>query len=161
MNKRTLAALLIVAALATAAACGGDNANYSNVNRANANVRPTATATPTPTPRSINANMSREEYDRDKDSVAAEARRLGRTIGTGADDGWNWLKVRGKLAAADDLRDSTINVDVDNGTVTLSGSVANSAQKTRATALVKEVDPKLRVTNNLAISSGNTNSPAR
>ena len=153
MNKRTLASLAVLAALATSAACGGGN--HANANHSNANTRPTATPSPTPspTPRGINANMSRSDYDRDRDSVLAEARRLGRTIGSGADDGWNWLQVRGKLAAADDLRDSTINVDVDNGAVTLTGTVANGAQKTRATALVKEVDPKLRVTNNLTVAA--------
>lgn len=154
MNKRTLAALVVLGALAASAACGGSNhSNATHSNAGNANTRPTATATPTPspTPGGINTNMSRADYDRGRDSVLAEARRLGRTVGSGADDGWHWLQVRGKLAAADDLRDSTINVDVDNGNVTLTGSVANGAQKTRATALVKEVDAKLRVTNNLTI----------
>lgn len=162
MNKRKLASPLVVAALAAVSACGGDN--HSNANHSNAggaNARPTATATPTPTPRAgINTNMSREEYDRDKNSVLASIRGMGRKVGDTGDDGWNWLKVRGKLAAADDLRDSTINVDVENGTVTLSGSVANGAQKTRATALVKEVDPKLKVTNNLTVGGGNS-APAR
>src|SRR5688572_13468720 len=64
------------------------NANmYANVN-ANANMNINSNR------RSVNANISREEYERDKETFAEEARRLGRTIGTGANDGWLWAKTR-------------------------------------------------------------------
>lgn len=163
MNIRTLAGLVVLATAASSAACGGDN--HSNANHSNANTaRPAATATPaaTPTPRAgINTNMSRPEYDRNRDSVLAEARSMGRTIGSGAEDGWLWLKVRGALAAADDLRDSTINVDVDNAVVTLSGTVANGAQMPRAVQVAGGVEGVKRpVKNNLTVRSGNA-SPGR
>ena len=65
------------------------------------------------------------------------------------------------LAAEDDLRDSTINVDVDNAVVTLSGTVANQTQKAKAERVAKGVDGVKSVKNNLTVSaSGNTNSNA-
>jgi hypothetical protein len=129
---------------------------------ANANANATATATPTPI---ANANTddtrrvpTRDEYERDRDRYEREARESGRTIGTGVNDGWLWVKTRFELAAADDLRDSTINVDVENGVVTLSGTVASAAQKTRAEQIVMNVEDVTNVRNNLRVAAGNANS---
>ena len=63
------------------------------------------------------------------------------------------------LAAADDLRDSTINVDVDNSVVTLTGSVASTAQKSKAEQVARGIDGVKSVKNELRISadSGNAN----
>jgi hyperosmotically inducible protein len=61
------------------------------------------------------------------------------------------------LAAADDLRDSTINVDVDNGVVTLTGTVASAAQKTRAEQVAKTVDGVKSVRNQLKVAADNAN----
>ena len=63
------------------------------------------------------------------------------------------MKTRFDLAAADDLRDSTINVDVDNGVVTLTGTVASAAQKTRAEAVAKAVEGVKSVKNQLKVGS--------
>ena len=124
MNQRTLAALLAVAALAVTAACGGDsntNANRANTNAANRAATPTATPTPANTNRAVNANITRDEYNREQARYDDDARRSGRTIGSGINDRWLWTKVRAQLLGADDLRESTINVDVENDVVTLSG----------------------------------------
>lgn len=133
------------------------NTNNANANRAvnanlNANVNTNANASANTSGRSVNANITREEYEKDKDSFAAEAKRLGRTVGSGANDGWLWTKTRAVLATTDDLRDSTINVDVDNAVVTLSGSVTNQAQKTKAAEVARGVEGVKSVTNNLAIN---------
>jgi hyperosmotically inducible protein len=73
-------------------------------------------------------------------------------------DGWLWVKTRFELAAADDLRDSTINVDVDKGVVTLTGTVANAAQKSRAETVAKSLEGVTSVKNMLKVSaSGNAN----
>jgi hyperosmotically inducible periplasmic protein len=61
--------------------------------------------------------------------------------------------VRAALAAVDDLRDSTINVDVDNNVVTLRGSVANAASKKAAEDAAKKVDNVKSVTNKLEIKA--------
>src|SRR5690349_6366806 len=120
---------------------GCDNTTNSN-RTANANANANATATPTPVAvANTNSNRAptREEYERNKERYQREAKGSGRTVGTGVNDGWLWVKTRFDLAAADDLRDSTINVDVDNAVVTLSGTVASAAQKTRAEQVAKAV----------------------
>ena len=96
---------------------------------------------------------TREEYERDKSTYERQARESGRTVGTGANDLWLWVKTRFDVAAADDLRDSTINVDVDKGVVTLTGTVASAAQKARAQQIVKSVEGVKRVKNRIRVRS--------
>ena len=103
--------------------------------------------------------ITREDYEREKAKYQKEAKDAGRTVGTGLNDGWLWTKTRFDLAAADDLRDSTINVDVNNSVVTLTGTVASPAQKTRAEAVAKSVDGVTSVKNLLKVTA-NTNSNA-
>lgn len=162
MNRNRLTALVagLVLALATAA-CGDDNANTNtnaNANRnANANTgsnaNANANANANRSANYSNANMTREEYERNKEGYSEDARRLGSKVGTGANDGWLWTKVRMGLLAAADLRDSTINVDVDNAVVTLSGTVANGQQKVRAADVAKKTDGVKSVTNKLTLKS--------
>jgi hyperosmotically inducible protein len=157
MNSKKLVAF-IAGCMLIMAAIGCDTATNTNTNtntavNANTNVNANANTNANTSRRNVNANISREEYERDKDSFAEDARRLGRTIGTGANDGWLWTKTRALLAAADDLRDSTINVDVDNEVVTLSGTVATAAQKTRAAQIATGVEGVKSVKNNLTVSA--------
>ena len=145
---------------------GCDNTANNNTN-ANANRNANLAASPTPALANTNANTStgraptREEYERNKEQYNREAKQSGRTIGTGLNDGWLWVKARFDLAAANDLRDSTINVDVDNAVVTLSGTVPTAAQRTRAEQVAKAVDGVKSVRNQLKVSpSGNANANA-
>ena len=162
--RRRITGLIALAALSIILpGCNGANQNGN----ANANLNANARVTPSPTP-TVNANTgvaesrrapTREEYERDKDRYNREAKESGRTVGTGLNDGWLWVKTRFDLAAADDLRDSTINVDVGNGVVTLSGTVASAAQKTRAEQVVKAVEGVKSVRNQLKVQA-NTNANA-
>lgn len=151
---------IMIGALALALTGCGDTSNYNaNANAnlaANANVAVANTNAPaTPTPR---RGMTREDYEREKDRYAREAKDSGRTIGTGLNDGWLWVKTRFDLAAADDLRDSTINVDVDKDIVTLSGTVATAGQKARAETIAKAVEGVKSVRNLLKVAApANTN----
>ncbi len=115
-----LAKIIGIAAMAVSLSACGETANYNantNANRAaNENLAGNVNATVTPTPR---RELTREDYERDKDQYQREAKEAGRTIGSGINDGWLWVKTRFDLAAEDDLRDSTINVDVENDVVTL------------------------------------------
>lgn len=170
MNKNKFAAVLAAGALLAVLATGcetttntntNSNANTTVVTNTNTNVNANANAnanTNTNT-RTTNANITREEYEKSKETFAEEAKRLGRKIGAGAEDGWLWTKTRTALATTDDLRDSTINVDVENGVVTLSGTVANQAQKTKAEQVARGIDGVKSVKNNLTVSvtGGNTN----
>ncbi len=101
--------------------------------------------------------ITREQYEKDKAKYQKEAKEAGRTVGTGLSDGWLWTKTRFDLAAADDLRDSTINVDVNNSVVTLTGTVASPAQRTKAEGVAKSVEGVTSVKNLLKVTA-NTNS---
>jgi hypothetical protein len=163
MNRKTILALLAGLALCAAAACNGnDNANTNANTNANR-----ATATPTATPANTNTtntgatnwNANHEEFNKNANEYRSKAKNAGETIGDDIEDGWIHFKVRGALAMVDDLRDSTINVDVDKNVVTLRGTVANAAQKTKA-ATVAKVDGVKSVTNKLEVkadSSANAN----
>ena len=160
--RRRIEGLILLAVLAVLVA-GCDNTANQNANaNANANRNANANATATATP-VANANTNtnraptREEYDRDRERYQREARESGRTVGSGVNDGWLWVKTRFDLAAADDLRDSTINVDVDNAVVTLTGTVASAAQKSRAEAVAKAVEGVKSVRNQLRVGTGNAN----
>ena len=156
MKTFKLVTLIAVAGLLLAG-CTATNTNTNtntNLNanaNANRNANVNANLNANRSGRTVNANITREEYDRDKDSFASDARQLGRTIGSGANDGWLWTKTRGVLAAADDLRESTINVDVDNAVVTLSGTVGSAAQKASAEKVAKSVEGVTSVKNNLTV----------
>lgn len=133
------------------------NANATNTNmaanNANENANGMSNSQSNENTKSVNANVTREEYEKTKDAVIKEAKSLGRTIGSGASDGWLWTKTRTELAAAEDLRDSTINVDVENAVVTLSGTVANAAQKARAAKIAESVEGVKSVQNKLTVKT--------
>ena len=164
MRRRIEGFLLLGALVVLVTGCDNAANNNRTVN-ANANANATATATPISTPvTSANNNRrapTREEYERDKERYSREAKESGRTVGTGLNDGWLWVKARFDLAAADDLRDSTINVDVDKGVVTLTGTVASAAQKTRAEAVAKSVEGVTSVRNQLKVQAANANANAK
>jgi len=107
------------------------NANAMPVT--NANVTNTTTTT-----NRYNTNMTREEYE--KNQADYETDRAGSTIGTGANDKWLWFKTKAALATTNELRDSTINVDVTNDVVTLRGTVANNAEADKAKSVAKGID---------------------
>jgi len=161
--RRRITGFIALAALAVLLP-GCDNTANQNANgNRNANANATATATATPvTNTNTNRAPTRAEYEANKERYNREAKESGRKVGTGANDTWLWIKTRFDLAAADDLRDSTINVDVDNDVVTLSGTVASAAQKARAEAVAKAVEGVKSVRNQLKVQNANTNaSPAR
>ena len=162
MNRSKFLAFIAGATiLVLIAGCGtatntNTNPNTNGVARnanTNANVNSNADINTNSNRKTVNANISRQEYEKDKQSFAQEAKRLGRTIGAGANDGWLWAKTRAELATTDDLRDSTINVDVENGAVTLSGTVATQVQKTKAAQVAKGVEGVKSVRNNLTVKA--------
>ena len=165
MNKNQLAAFVACIAVAaiiigctttTNTNTNGNTAVVTNTNR-NANVVNTNIATANANTSAINANISREEYERDRARFEREAREAGRKVGTGANDLWLWTKTRAALATTDDLRDSTVDVDVENDRVTLSGTVANAAQKTKAEQVARGIDGIKSVKNQLRVSARGDN----
>ena len=148
--------ILLSAVIATGVGlmgCGGDtnvNVNARNTN-ANTNVN-RATPVPAATIDRSNSNISREQYD--KNRAEYEKDRGASTIGQGANDSWIWFKTRAALATTDDLRDSTINVDVDNAKITLKGTVATAAQKASAEKVAKTIEGQTGVTHRVPWSQG-------
>ena len=163
MNRKTVLALLAGAALSVAAACNGaDNTNVNvNVNaNSNANAN-RATPTPAPTAAGPNWNTNREDFNKNANNYRAEAKNKGWTIGEGIEDGWIHFKVRAALAAVDDLRDSTINVDVDKNVVTLRGTVPGADHKKKAEDAAKKVEGVKSVSNKLEVKAdANSNKTA-
>jgi hyperosmotically inducible periplasmic protein len=124
------------------------NANNANTRNMNSNTAVVVNATPANTSRT-NSDPTREEYD--KNRAEYEREKGSSTIGQGIDDSWVWFKTKTALAATNDLRDSTINVDVVDGIITLNGSVATAAQKTMAETVAKTIDRNKGVKNQLTV----------
>jgi hypothetical protein len=171
---KKLATLIALAALAagctstdnanTATTANGNTAVVVNNNSnmaANSNMAGNANMTANAnTRRTYNANITEADYDRDKDRYTGEAKEAGDTIGSGLKDGWLWTKTKGSLAGVDDLRDSTINVDVEDGVITLRGTVANAAQKAAAMKAANGIEGKKSVKDMLKVAAdgaANTN----
>lgn len=167
-SKLLLGTAIAGALIASGCASETANTNIRIVNANNSNAARPSTPNPSPTIDRTNANVSREEYD--KNRAEYEKDRGSSTIGQGINDSWIWFKTRAALAAADDLRDSTINVDVVDGKVTLKGSVTTAAQKASAEKVAKGIEGQTGVTNQLTVKpndsvtnqvvNGNTSSNA-
>ncbi|HEX6622691.1 MAG TPA: BON domain-containing protein [Pyrinomonadaceae bacterium] len=174
MKKTRIAALVAGTALAALSVGCGDaaNTNTVNANRVNSN---TAVVVNSNNANVANVNTSagaynrnynaRGDYDKDANTYKSEAKNKGESIGQGLEDGWLHFKTRAALAAVDDLRDSTINVDVDNAVITLRGDVGSAAQKAAAEKAAKGIEGQKGVKNNLAVkpagSGTNTNAKGK
>lgn len=159
----TSLATISLAALLTACGDTGTNVNVrsnngmTNLGANNANVGAVVVNnnTNTNTNRWANANsVTREDYDRDRADY--ERDRGTSVIGTGPNDSWLWFKTRAALLATDDLRESTINVDVENAVITLKGTVGSAAQKTRAEQVANGIEGKSKVVNQLTVAPGDS-----
>jgi hypothetical protein len=72
--------------------------------------------------------------------LTKEVKETGQIIGTGENDDWLWTKTKAALLTTNDLRDSTINVDVENAVIILRGTVSSKKQKEIALKVAKGVD---------------------
>ena len=161
-------------AVAGMVGCGGaaNNANNSRANVTNLGANNANTGaivvnsnTNTNANRWSNTNVTREEYDKNRAEYEKEKGRS--TIGSGANDSWLWFKTRAALLTTNDLRESTIDVDVVNDVVTLKGTVETAAQKTKAEQVAKDIDGvksvknELKVAPNDSMTNTSTNSIAK
>ncbi|HWT01823.1 MAG TPA: BON domain-containing protein [Pyrinomonadaceae bacterium] len=163
--KRLTTLLAALALAALAAACGGETTENrttnttTTTNASNGNVTTTTNTTNTTVTANrgaYNANISQEDYEKDKETFTQKAKDAGDKIGTAASDGWLWVKTRGALLAADDLEESGINVDVNNGVITLRGTVPSQDQVKKADAAAKSAGGK-SVQNQLKVGAGDAN----
>lgn len=133
------------------------NSNTAVVVNDNTNTVVTTTnTTTTSSTNSWNANITKEEYEKNKAEYSNRAKSAGSTIGQGANDMWLWTKTRAALATTNDLRESTINVDVTNDMVTLKGTVANAAQKAKAESVAKGIEGVKGVKNELKVAAADS-----
>ena len=151
--KLKLLIILTLGVLAGAACEPMANSNTTANNRNTAIVTPTATSTPARADWS-NKDMTREEYD--KNRADYEREKGTSTIGQGANDSWLWFKTKAELASIDDLRDSTINVDVENDVITLRGTVGTASQITAAEKAAKSIEGQKGVKNELKIRANDS-----
>lgn len=144
-------------AVAGMVGCGGASTNMNNsranvnlgANNANTGAIVVNSNTNTNTNR-WNSNITRDEYEKNKADYEKE--KGSSTIGQGANDMWLWVKTRASLLSTNDLRESTINVDVVNDVVTLKGTVATAAQKAKAEEVAKGIDGVKSVKNELKVA---------
>jgi len=80
----------------------------------------------------------------DTKEASEDAERSGRdtagTVGETVTDGWITTKVKSSFVGEDALEDSDIDVDTNDGVVTLTGTVASQAGRARAVAIAKKIE---------------------
>lgn len=160
--KNCLALCASLALLVLSYGCSSDTNTNTTTNTNTATVTNTNTNTNTTANANTNTNANRaptkEDVEKNRSTYEKQAKDAGRTVGKGASDMWLWVKARYDLAAANDLRDSTINVDVDNGVITLTGTVATQDQLKKADAIAKAVEGQKGVQNKLKVAAATGNS---
>lgn len=149
MSKKQLTSFFIVAVAALLiAGCGATNSNTTT----NQNANRSAGASNNNSSGGI--GVSNEDLER----LKQQAKDLGSKIGEEGKDAAIWGQIRAKFLADGDLRTGSVNVDVENNVVTLRGTVASEAIKTKAAQIAQSVGGVQRVNNNLQVTGGaNTN----
>lgn len=94
------------------------------------------------------ARETRQEAREAKQETKAAARRSGNAV----TDSWITMKVHSQFVPEDALEDSDIDVDTRGGVVTLTGTVATAAGKSRAVAIAKATDGVKSVSDRLRIA---------
>jgi hyperosmotically inducible protein len=176
--KLKVMVLAAVAAASMLAACGGmtsntnSNTNHSNsmtnlgTNSANSNMYVTNSNVNSSNANKWNSNISKEEYEKNRTEYEKN-KGSNESYGQSLEDSWLWFKTKSALATTSDLRDSTINVDVANGVITLKGTVTTAAEKSKAKQVADGIEGKKSVVDQLKVapndsmtntSSGNSNS---
>ena len=94
------------------------------------------------------------KVDKDVDRTLGERAKSGlNKTGEAITDTWITAKVKWFFVGEDALKDSDISVDTNNRVVTLKGTVASAAGKTRAAQLAKETDGVSRVDDQLVVKA--------
>ena len=172
MNRHGLAALLLILAAALSfVGCGG--AAEKTANDGKAGVAPPAADAPSPAPAAdvvaaptggatAPATSAVAASSQQGTSTAPQTRGPGGAppakaptpqIGSGGNDLFLFTRARAAVNNDADLKSANVVIDVKEGVVTLSGTVANAALKSKAEQLARGVGPK-DVRNQLRVSAG-------
>jgi hyperosmotically inducible protein len=99
-------------------------------------------------------NIDRKDYTEDMAREARErASKSSESIGNSLDDAWIHTKIRSKLLGEGEFPGGSLNVDVKNNVVTLRGTVATRADRTKAEQIAKSTEGVKSVRNQLVIVS--------
>jgi osmotically-inducible protein OsmY len=97
--------------------------------------------------------LTRADYTAERaNEERTRARDVGDRIGDSLDDAWVHSKIVAKLIGNTVTPERKINVDVDNGVVTLRGTVDTAEARTEAERVAVETDGVKRVNNQLKVS---------
>jgi len=99
----------------------------------------------------LNQIFGNQTAQLNNDEIRKQIVESGSIVGQGENDPWLWTKTRAALVATSDLRDSTITVNVVNSFVTLTGTVANNQQKSKAEQVAKQIEGIKGVKNELKV----------
>jgi len=97
------------------------------------------------------ATAERHEKADQSKGAARDSRETVGTAGETVTDGWITAKVKGTFIGEDALDGSDIDVDTSDGIVTLTGTVASQAGRTRAVAMAKKIEGVKSVKDELRI----------
>jgi hypothetical protein len=115
-------------------------------------------AAPTPSAAAGAAGAARQDASRSAGSRAPgnapRAAMPTTQIGSGGNDFFLFTQARAAVNADPELKAANLVLDVKEGVVTLSGTVASAAQKSKAEQLAREAGAK-NVRNQLRVSAGN------
>ena len=96
--------------------------------------------------------VERKDYNEDMAREARErASKSSESVGDSLDDAWIHTKIRTKLLGEGEFPGGSINVDVKDNVVTLRGSVATAADKTKAEQIAKATGGVKSVRNQLVV----------
>ena len=101
------------------------------------------------------ANAAERTVDKTKEiagDIATKTREVSSATGEAITDAWITAKVSAKFVDETLLRKSSINVDTDDHVVTLKGTVASAAAKTRAAEIASGTEGVKRVINQLVVT---------
>jgi len=97
-----------------------------------------------------------EKIDRTTENINKEANDTSKKTEEVLDDTAITAKVKAAILAEPNLKSLQINVETDNGNVTLSGSVDSQEQLTRVQQLISSLAGVKGISNNLVVKSTNT-----
>jgi hypothetical protein len=160
--RKSFAILSAIVCAFTLSACGsraGEKVDNS-VSKASSSPgnegTPLAVSNPSPTVPSATATdkaMSQSTTQTRNNDNARVAAGPKPQIGTGGNDLFQFTQARAAISADPEFKSADIVIEVKAGVLTLSGSVANAAQKLKAEQLVRAVDGVRGVNTRLRVSN--------
>jgi hypothetical protein len=166
MNRNNLLASLTFCAALALNGCGGAGASGGG-NAADNRRRPEAAANATPAADNAPASPSASTANAasaasvnapagaaDGDNKAKSANMPRPQIGSGGNDFFVFTQARAALGSDAELKGATPIIEVKDGVLTLTGTVATAAQKSRAEQVARGVGGVKAVKNQLRVAAG-------